>query len=232
MVNHKRGHVSASALASANLVNVLDSEAANAVGFDFARAFVEINNVFAVKGFNDFRLFVAEKGNKVVFSEEFFHGVCFLGYGRRYARRGEKSRLNFAPVPIFHGSRGDNVTLATVLVTLGECAILDDNKSFARILFLISQPVAIRDAKIKRFRVNVVAVKGTDFELFASDFIVVGHVVVFLVTGIRCHKVENVQLFFVLFLLSECLREITYPGPPGLGISPREEFLYCTVISS
>ena len=63
MVNHKRGHVSASALASANLVNVLNSEAANAVGFDFARAFVEINNVFAVASFNDFVLFGAKQVN-------------------------------------------------------------------------------------------------------------------------------------------------------------------------
>ena len=78
VVNHKSGDVGAARFASCNLVNVLDGEAANAVGFDRAFALVEINNVFVVQGFNDRAFLGAKEGNQVVFGDEFVHIVYLV----------------------------------------------------------------------------------------------------------------------------------------------------------
>ena len=88
VVNHKGGDVGAARLASGNLVNVLDGEAANAVGFDRAFAFVEINNVLVVQGFNDRAFLGAQEGNQVVFGNEVVHSV-FLVTGKDKRGKGE-----------------------------------------------------------------------------------------------------------------------------------------------
>lgn len=81
MVNHKGGNVGAARLASVDRFNVLDGEAANAVGFDLAVALVEVNNVFVVQSFNDRAFLGAQEGNQVVFSDEVVHSV-FLVTGK------------------------------------------------------------------------------------------------------------------------------------------------------
>ena len=78
VVNHKSGDIGSASFASGNLVNVLDGEAANAVGFDLAVAFVEINNVFVVQGFNDRAFLGAKEGNQVVFGDEVVHSVFLV----------------------------------------------------------------------------------------------------------------------------------------------------------
>jgi hypothetical protein len=127
------------------------------------------------------------------------------------------------PVPIFHGIGGDNVTLATVIFTKQGRTILDNDKTFARIFFFrFDAKVAIANAKVNAARVRVVAVEGADFELLGADDVVVFvfHVV-FLVTSKDTTKRGMHKRFLLFFLLGGCLREITYPGPPGLGYSPR-----------
>ncbi len=88
MVNHKGGHIGAARLASVDRFNVLDGEAANAVGFDLAVAFVEINNMFVVQGFNDRAFLGAKEGDEVVFGDEVVHGV-FLVTGKDKRGKGE-----------------------------------------------------------------------------------------------------------------------------------------------
>jgi hypothetical protein len=91
VVNHKGGDVGSATFASRHFVNVLDGEAANAVGFDLAFALVEINDMLAVESFDYFRLLVAKEIDQVFFSEEFVHGVCFC-YGLKISEKREKSR--------------------------------------------------------------------------------------------------------------------------------------------
>ncbi len=78
VVNDKGGDVGAARFARSNVFNVLDGEIAHAVGFDLAFSLVEVNDIFAVEGFNDCFLFGAEKSDEVFFGDEVFHSVMFL----------------------------------------------------------------------------------------------------------------------------------------------------------
>ena len=82
-------------------------------------------------------------------------------------------------MPIFHGLGSDKVAFI-VVAAFG--AIFQHNERFALDNIAFVAAINVPNAKVKSLRERVVAVKGADFELFASDFIVVGHVVVFLVT--------------------------------------------------
>lgn len=78
VVNHKGGDVGSASLASRHFVNVLDGEAANAVGFDLAFALVEINDMLAVESFDDRAFIGAKEGDEVVFGDEVVHSVCLV----------------------------------------------------------------------------------------------------------------------------------------------------------
>ena len=93
VVNHLSSDVSAASFASVHAFNVLDGETAHAVGFDAGTSFVKVNDMLVVESFNDRFFLGAEKGDEVVFGDEVFHGVIWLG--DKISDKGEKSRKFF-----------------------------------------------------------------------------------------------------------------------------------------
>jgi hypothetical protein len=64
--------------ASSNVFDVQNLEVSHAVGFDFAFSFVQINDIFAVQGFNDCFFLGTKKGDEVFFGDEVFHSVVLV----------------------------------------------------------------------------------------------------------------------------------------------------------
>ena len=124
--------------------------------------------------------------------------ALFFGYVLKISEKAEKSRLNFAPVPIFHGLSSDDVALARFGGARDKTSVAHNDKTFALVLFLIALPITLANAKVKVFRKSVVAVEGADFELLGADGVVVFHVV-FLVTGKDTTKRGKCNCFLFFF---------------------------------